>query len=136
MASMGQGGLVAGSPQQAREGFEMFATAGADPATSPDVAEVSDREVAGPDGMLRARIYRPRTSRATVPTIAFFHGGGFVVGSINTHDGQARLVCPGYRRGRRVVRISTVAGDQVSRRGRGLPRRHPLGRGACSRARR
>jgi acetyl esterase len=28
-----------------------------------------------------------------VPTIAFFHGGGFVVGSINTHDGQARLVC-------------------------------------------
>ena len=93
IASMGQNGLVAGSPQQAREGFETFATAGADPATLPDVAEVSDLEVPGPAGSLRARIYRPRTTRQTVPTIAFFHGGGFVVGSINTHDGQARLIC-------------------------------------------
>ena len=93
IASMGQGGLVAGSAQQAREGFEAFATAGADPATLPDVAAVSDIEVPGPDGPLRARIYRPRTSRTSVPTVAFFHGGGFVVGSINTHDGQARLVC-------------------------------------------
>lgn len=93
IASMGQSGLVAGSPQQAREGFETFATAGADPATLPDVAEVSDREVPGPAGPLRARIYRPRTSRSAVPTVAFFHGGGFVVGSINTHDGQARLIC-------------------------------------------
>jgi acetyl esterase len=93
IASMGQSGLVAGSPQQARDGFETFATAGADPATLPEVADVSDREVEGPGGMLRARIYRPKTTRSTVPTIAFFHGGGFVVGSINTHDGQARLVC-------------------------------------------
>jgi acetyl esterase len=93
IASMGQSGLVAGSPQQAREGFETFATAGADPATLPDVADVSDREVPGPAGTLRARIYRPRTSRPAVPTVAFFHGGGFVVGSINTHDGQARLIC-------------------------------------------
>jgi acetyl esterase len=95
IASMGQSGLVAGSPQQARDGFEAFATAGADPATLAQVAEVSDREVPGPDGTLKARIYRPVITGATraIPTIAFFHGGGFVVGSINTHDGQARLIC-------------------------------------------
>ena len=93
IASMGQNGLGAGSAQQAREGFETFATAGDDPATRPDVAAVADQEVRGPAGALRARIYRPRTTRASVPTIAFFHGGGFVVGSINTHDGQARLMC-------------------------------------------
>lgn len=96
IASLGQSGLVSGSPQQAREGFETFATAGTDPATLPAVADVTDREVPGPDGMLRARVYRPARAQqasGSVPTIAFFHGGGFVVGSINTHDGQARLIC-------------------------------------------
>jgi acetyl esterase len=96
IASLGQNGLVAGSAKEAREGFEMFASGAADPATLPEVAEVSDGEVPGPAGRLRVRIYRPRTTRSSassVPTIAFFHGGGFVVGSINTHDSQARLLC-------------------------------------------
>ena len=28
-----------------------------------------------------------------MPTVAFFHGGGFVIGDLETHDDQARLIC-------------------------------------------
>ena len=34
-----------------------------------------------------------RTPRATLPTIVFFHGGGFVLGDLDTHDNQCRALC-------------------------------------------
>ena len=59
-------------------------------ARPPAVAEVSDLALEGPHGELRARIYRP--SAASLPGLLYFHGGGFMLGSIETHDTMCRLL--------------------------------------------
>ncbi len=59
-------------------------------ASPPAVAAVSDIALEGPHGELRARIYRP--SEATLPGLLYFHGGGFMLGSIETHDTMCRLL--------------------------------------------
>jgi acetyl esterase len=41
---------------------------------------------------LRARIYRPGPD-ANLPILVYFHGGGWVVGSLDSHDGVARFLC-------------------------------------------
>ncbi len=55
----------------------------------PEVAKVEDRVIPGPAGDLPVRIYTP-DAPAPRPVIAFFHGGGFVICSVDTHDGLAR----------------------------------------------
>ena len=55
----------------------------------PEVATVEDRVIPGPAGDLPVRIYTP-DAPAPRPVIAFFHGGGFVICSVDTHDGLAR----------------------------------------------
>jgi acetyl esterase len=43
---------------------------------------------------MKARIYRPTVRDAAgLPTVLFIHGGGWVIGSVETHDNQARNVC-------------------------------------------
>jgi len=51
---------------------------------------VEDRAIDGPGGPLNIRIYWPPTDHATPPVLVFFHGGGFVVGDLDTHDGTCR----------------------------------------------
>ncbi|WP_321796653.1 alpha/beta hydrolase [Caballeronia sp. J97] len=42
---------------------------------------------------LAARIYKPKAARGPLPLVVYFHGGGWVVGDLDTHDGLvARLV--------------------------------------------
>ncbi|GFG69271.1 alpha/beta hydrolase [Mycolicibacter senuensis] len=48
-----------------------------------------DRVIDGPGGDLPVRIYRPSSTGAG-PVVVFFHGGGFVAGDLDTHDGTAR----------------------------------------------
>ncbi len=55
----------------------------------PEVASVEDRVIPGPAGDIPVRIYTP-DAPAPKPVIAFFHGGGFVICSVDTHDGLAR----------------------------------------------
>jgi acetyl esterase len=52
----------------------------------------SDFDVPGPAGNLRVRQYRPPCTEVT-PLLVFFHGGGFVVGDIESHDGLCRMIC-------------------------------------------
>src|SRR5262249_17961234 len=40
----------------------------------------------GPTGEVPVRIYRPQESRGALPVVMYFHGGGWVLGSKNTHD--------------------------------------------------
>jgi len=56
-----------------------------DPAAVPQLAAVEDVSVAGAAGDIRARVYRPSLDGAR-PTIVFFHGGGFAVGSLDMFD--------------------------------------------------
>jgi acetyl esterase len=63
-------------------------------APAPDVGAVTERSVEGPGGDLRLRIYRP-AGQGPFPLLAFFHGSGFVLCSLDTHDGMCRHLCAG-----------------------------------------
>ncbi|MYZ46904.1 alpha/beta hydrolase [Rhizobiales bacterium L72] len=58
----------------------------------PEVGHVEDRTVPGPRGDMKIRIYRPDL-RDGRPVVLYFHGGGFVICSIDTHDGICRQIC-------------------------------------------
>ena len=51
------------------------------------LGEVRDVKMPGPGGDIALRLFDPRASRAPGPVIIFFHGGGFCLGSIDSHAG-------------------------------------------------
>lgn len=57
-----------------------------------DLASVEDRSIPGPHGPIGLRVYRPSASGEALPLVVFFHGGGFVLGDLETHDPQCRLL--------------------------------------------
>jgi acetyl esterase len=61
-----------------------------------DVHAVEDREVPGPAGSIPVRVYRPGAD-AQLPIVVWFHGGGWVIGSLETHDNLCRLLCDDAR---------------------------------------
>src|SRR5882672_5576821 len=71
-------------PKVARAKVEELSAA-ARPPRPPELA-VEDRTIAGG---VRVRLYRHRAALAPMPVLVYFHGGGWVVGSIDTHDGVA-----------------------------------------------
>jgi acetyl esterase len=56
------------------------------------VARVSNLSIPGPAGPIRARHYRPVNGDGE-PLLVFFHGGGQVIGDIETHDDVCRQIC-------------------------------------------
>jgi acetyl esterase len=56
-----------------------------------DVGEVTDGAFAGPGGEIRFRHYQPLGATAgLLPTLIYYHGGGFVIGNLETHDSTCR----------------------------------------------
>ena len=55
----------------------------------PGLSSVADREIAGRAGPIPVRIYRP-TPAAEQPLVVYFHGGGWVVGNLDSHDAICR----------------------------------------------
>jgi len=53
------------------------------------VARVENRTLPGPRGEIPVRVYTPE-GRAPFPVLVYFHGGGWVIGSLETHDGLCR----------------------------------------------
>ena len=51
-----------------------------------------DRTIPGSDGPLDVRVYRSLAARAEPPAVVFLHGGGFVTGDLDSHDGTCRLL--------------------------------------------
>lgn len=65
----------------------------AQPVDNLDDADAVDGEIAGPDGAIRIRTYRPRDAQQGLrPAVVYLHGGGFVLCSIESHDGFCRRV--------------------------------------------
>ena len=60
------------------------------PALIPD-SEI-DQQIDSPSGKMPIRVLRPAGSRAR-PTVVYFHGGGWIAGTIDTHLGHARRIC-------------------------------------------
>ena len=67
-----------------REGMQVMPG----PQIHVDVAEIS---IPGPAGPIPARHYRPATEGA--PLLVFYHGGGWSIGDLDTHDAVCRLTC-------------------------------------------
>jgi len=65
-------------------------------ADPPEVAETIDGTIAssgstGPGGAIRYRRYQPMgVTAGELPTLIYYHGGGFVIGNIETHDSTCR----------------------------------------------
>ncbi len=88
--------LAAGTPESGRA-FYLALTHGArTPEQLVPVRSTEDRTVPGAEGELRARVYRPEED-GPLPTVVFFHGGGWVIGDLDTHDNMVRNVCRGAR---------------------------------------
>jgi acetyl esterase len=58
----------------------------------PEVAEVRMVSIPGPAGDIPTRFYRPAGSSPSdrLPVLVYFHGGGWVIGNLDSHDGTAR----------------------------------------------
>jgi acetyl esterase len=84
--------IEAMTPAEARA--QMEATAQSRKAEPLPVARVEEQTVPGPAGSIRLRLYWPNAA-APVPAIVYYHGGGHVIGSLDTHDLVARNLCAG-----------------------------------------
>ena len=56
------------------------------------VARVEDLEIPGPAGPIPVRIYRPRLDQP-LPALVYLHGGGWLMGNLETHDHYCRALC-------------------------------------------
>ena len=81
-------------PIEARARYEAGTAAFAPP--TPALDHVVEDMLDGPAGPLPIRVYRPRTDTVgALPVTVFFHGGGWVFGSIASHDHMARQLAHG-----------------------------------------
>jgi acetyl esterase len=78
-------------PAQIREGMRMQIQMTGE--TEP-IAHVENRTIPGPAGQIPIRVYRP-AGDDLFPVLVFFHGGGWVIGDLDTHDGQCRSLANG-----------------------------------------
>ena len=90
------------SPAEARQAFILLMQF-VGPKNVP-VGKVDDLRAAGPNGDIPLRSYAPPGQReAQLPTLVFFHGGGFVIGNLDTHDGLCRVLAK--ESGARVIAV-------------------------------
>jgi acetyl esterase len=88
-ASQDNPGLAAIKIQDARKGFnglqELFGT-------GPSDVSSTDQKL---DGRIPVRVYKPSTANDSdlLPVVLFFHGGGWVLGNLETHDALCRKLC-------------------------------------------
>jgi acetyl esterase len=76
------------TPAEARESMRVR-TAGLGP--SEDVAAIAEHKVPVAGGTIGLRVYSP-AGRPPFPGLVFFHGGGWVIGDLDTHDGLCRAL--------------------------------------------
>ena len=79
------------TPESMRAGYSALAEPG-----GVDMAELVDRVIPGPDGTdLPLRTYRPSGVGERPPVVVYLHGGGWTIGSVDTHDEPCRALAAG-----------------------------------------
>lgn len=77
------------------------------PAPMPQV-DTMGKDIPVQDGQIHARVYTPKTGKASYPVIVYYHGGGWVIANIDVYDASAAalsekvdaiVVSVGYRKG-------------------------------------
>jgi len=90
--------LPAAVARQAADAFFAAFNAG-----GPDMAETREVTIPGPRGPVPARLYVPQEAEAPSAGLLYIHGGGFVIGSPDTHDRLTRELAAGL--GARVLSL-------------------------------
>lgn len=92
LAAAGGKPFHAGTPQEARAAIDALIGMVAGPPEK--VAKIEDRKIPGPAGQIPVRIYTPANA-APMGALVYFHGGGWVVGNIESHDVLCRSLANG-----------------------------------------
>jgi acetyl esterase len=80
-------------PEMVRAGYRMQRQA--QDQNAPKDVEARDLKVDGGAGEIPARLYRPAGAGDPSGLLVYFHGGGFVIGDLETHDGHCRRLAAG-----------------------------------------
>ncbi len=88
LEALGGPGFNQMSPEEARNFSEAFANPSP---TTYEVEQVRDLEIPGPAGPIPARLYHPSPGKPC-PLVVAFHGGGWVLGSIDSYDDECRMM--------------------------------------------
>jgi acetyl esterase len=67
---------------------------------APSVAEITELSAEGPHGPIPLRLYRPTgrsDRRDAMPVLVYYHGGGWTIGDLDTHDVLCRQLANGSR---------------------------------------
>lgn len=62
------------------------------PPSQQKIASAADRSIPSAAGPVKARVYTPE-GKGPFPVMAYFHGGGWVFGNVDTHEGVCRELC-------------------------------------------
>ncbi len=76
------------TPTELRTAYALMSATG----TQAEMASVGDRTVPGPAGDIPVRVYVPTSEPGPRPVLVYFHGGGWVIGDLDTHDTTVRAV--------------------------------------------
>jgi acetyl esterase len=89
LAAAGGPSLQEMTPEEARQTYRMLAQL----SPAEDIHHVDDRHVPTPDGDVLVRVYTPAAAvGAPAPLLMWFHGGGWVIGDLETADGTCRAL--------------------------------------------
>jgi acetyl esterase len=90
MAAQGAPPLGAQSVAETRASFDNMPL----PRKQIDLPRVENRTIPGPAGEIPVRIYQPRGAGAK-PVLVYLHGGGWVIGTLDSHDAVCRELAEG-----------------------------------------
>ena len=88
LAALGGPPIEEQTPEEVREAYGQFSALG----SRAEMASVTDRSCPGPAGDVPVRVYVPTAEPGPRPVLVYFHGGGWVIGDIETHDGTVRAL--------------------------------------------
>ena len=112
-AAQGNPPLESLPPVVARQIYRDLAGALGSP--PPPIGAVNDSTFSGPCGPLRLRLYSPEAV-GPWPVLLYVHGGGFVIGDLETHDKVCRTYSP-YRSAGCFGTSARLPGRQAGHRG-------------------